>query len=221
MQVSQQTLNRSVQDFLDSSAATELFDEHSSPRWMSLMLTFVMLGVGLLLIASILGAWKGIKLIQMALQGKAFQGESGEKFARRKSEVRGLIGHLIMAGPAMGHRGERAALILGAFEEVPHDHLRKLAQFCGRLYSGEIEDPRHDELHDLLLDDTYRPDRRRVVPKPYRKGYRLYLFDLRIQRAETREIDDARVTGLLALPGSDGAAIQLPWDIVSPAILQQ
>lgn len=218
MHVSQEILDSSVQRFLNSTDGEEFLEGHSTPVWMGVILSGFLLAMGLFLCSTIIGAKSGFRYIWKGLRGEAFKLDSGGKLQRQRDDIRSFIGHVIIAGPPIGVKGERAALVLGAFQPVPHDTLAELSQFFSQVYLEQIDDPAHADLRDLLQDDIFQANRRRIVPKPYRKGLRLYFFDMRLDVEQTVTIEESSLTGVIAIPGPDGTALQLPWEVVASAV---
>ncbi|MEW4488537.1 hypothetical protein AB1L42_10675 [Thalassoglobus sp. JC818] len=214
--VSKERLQKRIEKYLGSPEAARRFEEETTPLWMGLLISAGSIFIGSVMIATVLGAWHGIKLVWFGLRGGGFQGNCGKKLIDNAERIQGVIGTVIISGPAVGSKGKRPSLVLGSFQEVPLNDLDRLGTFLGQLYTGEIDDSKHEELSELLHDDVYQPDRRRVVPKKYRMGYRLYLFDVLIDSEEVHLTDDQAMVALIALAGPDGAAMQIPWSVVQP-----
>jgi hypothetical protein len=138
--------------------------------------------------------------------------------ARHPERLAPLIGHGIIIGPDQRH-----ALVLGTFAPAAScspDWLSQLAAWLGQVYSGSAGDvPAHQELHALLRDDNYRPDRRRRVPAAYAGGHELYLFDVELNPSESFVSPNGTpLFAFAAEPGEKGEIAALPWYVVQDAV---
>ncbi|TWT55309.1 hypothetical protein KOR42_29370 [Thalassoglobus neptunius] len=216
--VSKERLQKRIQKYVRSPEATRRFEEETTPFWLGHFINFGAIAVGTALTATVIGAWKGLQFIWFGLRNGGFRGNFGKKFLDDSERIQGVIGTVIISGPEVGSKCLRPSLVLGSFQEVPLHDLARLGAFMGQVYMGEIDDPKHEELSELLHDDVFQPHRRRVVPKKYRMGHRLYLFDVLIDSEEVHLTDDQAMAALVALAGSDGAAMQIPWSVVQSLV---
>lgn len=219
VEIAPKALQANTERFLKSKSSEELFERETTPLWLGLGLTLITLGIGAVLVCTLVGTFFGIKLVSAALRGKLLGSNTGNKFRRNMTNVRGLIGAVIISGPESGsERPQRASLILGSFSDVPPSELAILAKAFGQIYSGELTGPNYTSIAKTLKDDAFSENRRREVPAEFSRGHRLWFFDLMVDPNEVRLADEQAYVGMIATTNHDWAALQVPWSVVESAV---
>jgi hypothetical protein len=81
-------------------------------------------------------------------------------------------------------RGDMTAgpgMVIGSFDDDPAlsaDVMLQLATELHAIYANGPTSAAQQPVCDMLRDDTYQTDRRRLLPLDYTRGKRIYIFDL-------------------------------------------
>lgn len=209
-------LDQAARKFLDSPDGKKLIDDETVPLWLGLILAAGSVAVGCLMVPTIVKTAAGLGLIWRGLTFHAMTSSSGPKIQSGRDKVRGLIGHVIIVGPAM-RPNRQAALMLGSFEEVAPDKLARLAESFGELYGASKAEKQLRPMQKLLKDDQFQENRRRPVPAAFSEGEQLYLFDIVLDTTQLSD-DDQPLAACIANPGKSGAILQVPWEAVASVV---
>jgi hypothetical protein len=199
------------------------FDAHFDATAKRAVWPFV---VGGILILSIAGAIPGLALIVYG-----FKRESARKAARRDAHLTFSEHEVILCAVVIGNKeliAGRApvapALLMGTFGPQDEQALRDVtsaAALIGGVYGQDPANvpPELQEVCRLVNDDTFHPDRRRLVPAHLFPNRQLWLFDTILlgSHFDSGTFDSGWIP-CLAQPGTHGTIAQLPS---GPAVFKE
>jgi hypothetical protein len=210
-------LQTTAQQYLRSPYAQKVYEEFDVSFGMCLFMNCLVGCFGLLMLPTIRWTLDGAKCLWSAATFESF-GAMKKNARHNPGKLRALILHLIIIGPDRKH-----ALAVGTFRPAGSysaDWLAQAAAKLANIYTQGPSSPSEQPLYELLRDDTFHPNRRRLIPPPIDYGLELMLFDVEIENlAEGRETPyESVMFTFLAEPEEKGGIIQVPWAVAAEAV---
>ena len=230
MQIDLEQLRKNVTRYIhDPNARQQLAEEENSVLF-NTVATICFVPLGLLLMCTIVFAKIGWALVSAATKsivtGEVFE-DPVKALQDRVDEFQIHIASPVMVGP------QGFGLLL--FSESPESAARPTliankARLLFDYYSGKIAPLNADDqkLVDLLQDDQYVPDRRRLIPGFHADGQKLVLLDTEVKSQHIASLSPGQQIMLCAIVPSSvekdetretGNLIYLPWQLASEAAI--
>ena len=228
MRIDLEILRESVVTYIHQPEAREELATNANSMLANIFALLCFSVIGLFLICTIVLARFGWELasesVLAIVKGSAF--EDPIKTVQKKIEE----SYICIASPVMiGPEGFGLLLFSESKQAAQQpQYLAKKAKSFLQFYSGERSTDRDDgmQLIELLSDDTFVPNRRRMVPDAHSDGQRLVLLDCEIKPEYVAQDDSGRQLVLCAYIDithgesnrPQGRVIYLPWKLANPAI---
>lgn len=128
-----------------------------------------------------------------------------------------LMTYGLMHNTALGSRPGTIApgLVIGSFDPKANATAGFMTDLAGKILELSLDEPTTPEarqVHELMSDMIYVPDRRRLLPKTLTQGREVYSFDLMMvgdyQPGGTIEVP---LFPCMADPGPEGEIRMIPW----------
>lgn len=216
MRIDRQRLQQCVAHYLNHPASERVFLYLQADVLVCLGVSLFSFCGGLILLATILGTLAGLRMIWYGLTLRNLVNDPGWQLRGHKERIQPLIAPGIIIGPS-GH-----ALLLGTFDPRAQDQIDWLCtvalELSGLYKHGAVSDV-DQPLVELLRNDQFQEYRRRKLPEPRAAGMDLLLFDIHVDQSIVGFAGDGYpVFACLATAGDEGGIIQIPWEVIAPAV---
>jgi hypothetical protein len=216
IRINDELLSRNLQAFVRSPQGRSVLEPFDMTFGECLAITCLLGCMAMCMVPTIVWTLAGLQTLWGIMRLKSFE-PMYDNAARQPEKLRPLIGHGIIIGPDQVH-----SLVLGTFlpaTAYSPDWLNQMARWLGEVYAGKASQAGHEQLYELLHDDSYRPDRRRRLPAKYENGLELYLFDVEVKLTESIPTPyETLLFAFVAEPGEKGGIAAVPWFVAKDAV---
>ncbi len=191
-----------------------IWSELESPVWAGFILSAVTLGIGVVLVASIIWARDGFRYLYSGLTLEAVRG------CKSKARTNPALLHSIICHGVITNPQRNLGAVLGSLNEsVDHNRLASLAIRLAEIYRTGSQSPQGSEIATILRDDNYEPYRRRLIPESFSGIADCYLFDVALNPADGSKSDRGSVMYAFVATSDKSQLIeQIPWSVAAPCV---